>query len=79
MYCEASGPEGGAPGKKTGGSTRYAERNGAKASGVGVGPHAIRKKSWNRDEWDVALGDDAIYRIFRDRDTGGWFIDAIAD
>jgi hypothetical protein len=34
---------------------------------------------WNRDEWDVALGDDAIYRIFRDRDTGGWFVDAIVD
>jgi protein ImuB len=34
---------------------------------------------WNRDEWDVAVGDDAIYRIFRDRDTGGWFIDAIVD
>jgi protein ImuB len=34
---------------------------------------------WNRDEWDVALGDGAIYRIFRDRETDGWFIDAIVD
>jgi protein ImuB len=34
---------------------------------------------WNRDEWDVALGDGAIYRIFRDRDTDRWFIDAIVD
>jgi hypothetical protein len=34
---------------------------------------------WNRDEWDVALSDGAVYRIFRDRLTGGWFIDAIVD
>jgi len=35
--------------------------------------------SWNRDEWDVALTDGAVYRIFRDCDAGGWFIDAIVD
>lgn len=34
---------------------------------------------WNRDEWDVALSDGAAYRIFRERDTDRWFIDAIAD
>jgi protein ImuB len=34
---------------------------------------------WNRDEWDVSLSDGAIYRLFRDRDTDGWFIDAIVD
>ncbi len=36
-------------------------------------------KEWNRDEWDVALGDGAVYRIFRDRETDAWFIDAIID
>ncbi len=35
--------------------------------------------SWDRDEWDVALSDGAVYRIFRDRETDGWFIDAIVD
>jgi protein ImuB len=35
--------------------------------------------SWDRDEWDVALGDGGIYRIFRDRETDAWFIDAIVD
>ncbi len=44
---------------------------------VGVGPHA--SKNWNRDEWDVTLSDGAVYRIFKDRVTDGWFIDAIAD
>ena len=34
---------------------------------------------WNRDEWDVALGDGAVYRIFRDRVTDGWFIDGVVD
>ena len=34
---------------------------------------------WDRDEWDVALGDGAVYRIFRDRETDGWFLDAIVD
>ena len=35
--------------------------------------------AWNRDEWDVALTDGGVYRIFRDRETDGWFIDAIVD
>ena len=28
---------------------------------------------------DVALSDGAVYRIFQDRETDGWFIDAIVD
>jgi protein ImuB len=35
--------------------------------------------AFNRDEWDVALSDGAAYRIYRDRDTDGWFIDGIVD
>jgi protein ImuB len=34
---------------------------------------------WSRDEWDVALNDGAVYRIFQDRVTDAWFIDAIVD
>ena len=34
---------------------------------------------WDRDEWDVALNDGAVYRIFQDRVTDAWFIDAIVD
>jgi protein ImuB len=34
---------------------------------------------WDRDEWDVSLSDGAIYRLFHNRDTDGWFIDAIVD
>jgi protein ImuB len=39
-------------------------------------PHQAR---WDRDEWDVSLSDGAMYRIFQDRATEGWFIDAIVD
>jgi protein ImuB len=48
-----------------------------KARGSGLKAHDA--PYWNRDEWDVALADGAVYRVFRDRDTDGWFIDAIVD
>lgn len=50
---------------------------GAPRDRAGVGPQA--NKCWNRDEWDVALNDGAVYRVFQDRETDGWFIDAIVD
>jgi protein ImuB len=34
---------------------------------------------WNRDEWDVALEDGAVCRVFQDRDSGQWFVDGIYD
>jgi protein ImuB len=34
---------------------------------------------WDRDEWDVALSDGGAYRVFLDRATARWFIDAILD
>jgi len=39
--------------------------------------HGNVQLAWNRDEWDVALSDGAVYRIFCDRDTERWFIDAV--
>jgi len=36
-------------------------------------------ETWHRDEWDVHLSDGAAYRIFQDRETEGWFVDAIVD
>jgi protein ImuB len=47
------------------------------AGGAGEPPPFL--PSWDRDEWDVALADGAVYRVFQDRETGGWFIDAIVD
>jgi hypothetical protein len=34
---------------------------------------------WDRDEWDVTLGEGTTCRIFRARDTGQWFLEGIAD
>lgn len=45
----------------------------------GTGGAGGRDAAWNREEWDVSLSDGAIYRIFKDRITDGWFIDAIMD
>jgi hypothetical protein len=58
-------------------SLRARPRDSEAVPGVGVGPHAI--KQWSRDEWDVSLSDGAVYRIFRDRESDAWFIDAIVD
>jgi len=42
-------------------------------------PHLAHPVPWNRDEWDLSLSDGAVYRVFRDRDTNSWFIDAVVD
>jgi protein ImuB len=44
---------------------------------VSVSPWPVA--AWDRDEWDVTLGDGATYRIFRDRTTGAWFLEAVYD
>ena len=34
---------------------------------------------WDRDEWDVALTDGTIYRVYVERDVGHWFVEGIVD
>jgi protein ImuB len=53
--------------------------DGSGGSGETNPTHPTHQASWDRDEWDVALSDGAVYRVFRDRQTDGWFIDAIVD
>ena len=57
-------------GQRAEGGERRAEGKGQRAGELG---------GFNRDEWDVRLTDGAVYRIFRDCDTDGWFIEAIVD
>jgi protein ImuB len=61
---------------RTSGEWWTSRSSGSAPSAVSAPAHAAR---WNRDEWDVALGDGATYRIFQDRETEGWFVDAIVD
>jgi protein ImuB len=34
---------------------------------------------WNRDEWDVALSDGSVCRLFQARQTSRWFLDGVVD
>jgi protein ImuB len=34
---------------------------------------------WDRDEWEVALSDGSVCRLYRDRDTGRWFLEGVFD
>jgi hypothetical protein len=36
-------------------------------------------RPWNRDEWDVALSDGSVCRLFQERSTGRWFMEGILD
>jgi hypothetical protein len=34
---------------------------------------------WERDEWDVALSDGSVCRLFRARTDGKWFLEGVVD
>jgi protein ImuB len=34
---------------------------------------------WNHDEWDVTVSDGAACRLFRDRESGVWFLEGVFD
>jgi protein ImuB len=36
-------------------------------------------RQWDRDEWDVSLGDGASCRLFLERETGRWFMEGVLD
>jgi protein ImuB len=55
----------------------WAEQSEAKSTGEDA-------QAWNREEWDIALANDAdhsvaLYRIYRDAGTNHWFVDASYD
>jgi protein ImuB len=35
--------------------------------------------SWDRDEWDVAIADGTVYRLYVERTVGQWFLDGVVD
>jgi nucleotidyltransferase/DNA polymerase involved in DNA repair len=38
-----------------------------------------RPMAWNHAEWDIALEDGTMCRIFQDRDTYAWFMEGVID
>jgi protein ImuB len=34
---------------------------------------------WDRDEWDIAMSDGTVYRLFVERDVGQWFLEGVFD
>jgi protein ImuB len=36
-------------------------------------------EAWARDDWDLALGNGVLYRIYLDRLKGGWFVEGSYD
>lgn len=51
---------------------------------VASGPWNLEEEWWTkdpieRDYWDVELTDGGIYRIYRERTSGDWFVDGIYD
>ncbi|HET7218431.1 MAG TPA: hypothetical protein VFJ02_10295 [Vicinamibacterales bacterium] len=36
-------------------------------------------QDWDRDEWDVALSDGSVCRLFRARADGTWFLEGVVD
>ena len=51
---------------------------------VAAGPWGLEDEWWTpnptgRDYWDVELTTGGIYRIFRDRASGAWYVDGIYD
>ena len=41
--------------------------------------HWWMNDAWNREEWDIALHNAALYRLFRDLETGAWFVEGNYD
>ncbi len=51
---------------------------------VASGPWSLEDSWWSetpadRDYWDIELSDGALYRIYRDRQSGSWFADGLYD
>ena len=51
--------------------------NNAPVSKVSTTSEALH--AWDREEWDVALKDGGICRIFRDRFSNRWFVEGVLD
>lgn len=42
-------------------------------------PGSRRSPPWDRDEWDIAMADGTVYRLFVEREVGQWFLEGVFD
>ena len=42
-------------------------------------PAAPHPSCWDRDEWDIAVADGTVYRLYVERDVGQWFLEGVVD
>jgi protein ImuB len=35
--------------------------------------------AWDRDEWEIAMNDGTVYRLFVEREVGQWFVEGVID
>jgi hypothetical protein len=40
---------------------------------------STRSQPWDRDEWDIAMSDGTVYRLFVEREVGQWFLEGVFD
>jgi protein ImuB len=38
-----------------------------------------RSSAWDRDEWDIAMADGTVYRLFVERPVGQWYLEGVID
>jgi len=38
-----------------------------------------RSSAWDRDEWDIAMADGTVYRLFVERAVGQWYLEGVID
>jgi protein ImuB len=50
-----------------------------RTSGAWWQANARDAQDWDRDEWDVALSDGSVCRLFRARADGKWFLEGVVD
>lgn len=41
--------------------------------------HSRQGSPWDRDEWDIAMADGTVYRLFVEREVGQWFLEGVFD
>ena len=67
------------PWRSAGGWWRLEEGAAAGAGSAPLVEESCPAAPWDRDEWDVALADGGVYRVYHDRLRDRWMVEGILD